>query len=534
MGSFFDKINLMGDNMPRAFTKPEQNKLLENPYIIHVSSRRIKFDKKVLEQITATCKSIPDIRNLLSQLGIPQIALSNSRVNKLYMRYVYKGGSARSKMPRKYFNDQEIKQLNKLDVVSKVTSSTITYSADFKVQISNCKTLTEARKLMNKNNVPLDVIGERRFENSYYRLRDQKKKKGDASFSSEQRGRKPSTNVASYQNLTDSEKVAILEKRLNERDEEVEFLKKYMPSLQSLRISPKEWYEAIMLACKDGNGVPYRLCKAAGVDPSGYYHHINRVNNKSEKIIRDDLILADIQYIQKMHKQTKGYRQITMELNIFYATMELPNVNTKRILRLMRENELLAVIRAKSPYKNIWKATVEDKISPNLLNREFKSGDVLQKILTDISYLRCKFGFVYLSAAKDSVTNEIVAFNVKDNLGLDLSLDILDELSKLKLATNVMVHSDQGVHYTAKRYRELMEELGLIQSMSRRGNCWDNAPMESFFGHMKDELDFMQYETLEEVQYAVKQYMIYYNQERPQWNLKKMTPVQYKHHLSVI
>ncbi len=133
-------------------------------------------------------------------------------------------------------------------------------------------------------------------------------------------------------------------------------------------------------------------------------------------------------------------------------------------------------------------------MAPNCLNREFKTGESLQKILTDISYLRCKFGFVYLSAAKDSVTNEIVAFNVKDNLGLDLSLDILDELSKVKLASNAMVHSDQGVHYTSKRYRELMDTLGLTQSMLRRGNCWDNAPMESFFGHLKDELDFMQCE----------------------------------------
>ncbi len=125
-------------------------------------------------------------------------------------------------------------------------------------------------------------------------------------------------------------------------------------------------------------------------------------------------------------------------------------------------------------------------------------------------------------------TNEIVAFNVKDNLGLDLSLEILDELSKLKLALNVMIHSDQGVHYTAKRYRETMADYGIIQSMSRICNCWDNAPMKSFFGHMKDEMDFMQYETLEDVQYAVKQYMIYYNHERPQWNLKKLTPVKYK------
>lgn len=179
----------------------------------------------------------------------------------------------------------------------------------------------------------------------------------------------------------------------------------------------------------------------------------------------------------------------------------------------------------------MWKATKEDKVSSNKLNREFTTGSAGDKILTDIPYLPCKFGFVYLSAAKDSVTIEIVAHNVHNNLGLDLSLDILRELSENKLIPNPLIHSDQGVHYTAKCYRELLDELGFEQSMSRRGNCWDNAPMESFFGHMKDEIDFIQFDTLEEVQLAVKEYMIYYNYERPQWILKKMTPAEYRNHL---
>lgn len=96
-----------------------------------------------------------------------------------------------------------------------------------------------------------------------------------------------------------------------------------------------------------------------------------------------------------MYNQTKGYRQVTMGINYFYSTIGLTNVSSKLVLRLMWENDLLAVIRVKNPYKNIWKATVEDKASQNVLNREFKTLEVLQKILTDISYLRCKFGFVY-------------------------------------------------------------------------------------------------------------------------------------------
>ena len=521
----------MGDNMPRAFTKPEQKELLENQYITYVSSKVVKLDKSVIEQISNSCNSTPEIRNLLIQLGIPRFVLTKSRLRSLYVRHVDKKGSIGDSMSRKYLNENEIKLLLDLDVVSKVTPSTVTFTSDFKVKIANCMSLTQARELMLENDVPINIIGDKRLENTYYRLREQKKNKGNASFSYEQRGRKPSINAASYQQLSDAEKVAILEQRLNERDEEVEFLKKYMPSLQSCKTRPKHWYRAIWLACKDGTYNPNRLCKAAGVDPSGYYHYNNNMVNKSQKSIDDDKILADIKYLQKLHKQTLGYRVITMKINQFYDAIGLDVVNAKRILRLMREYKLLAKIRAKNPNKSIWKATEEDKTCPNILNREFKTGEPLEKILTDISYLRCKFGFVYLSAAKDSITNEIVCFNVKKNLGLDLSLDIIDELSRFNLPPNTIIHSDQGVHYTSKLYRKNVSNLGLTQSMSRRGNCWDNAPMESFFGHMKDELDFMQYETFEDVQYAVKQYMIYYNQERPQWSLKKMTPVQYKHHL---
>lgn len=182
-------------------------------------------------------------------------------------------------------------------------------------------------------------------------------------------------------------------------------------------------------------------------------------------------MLADIQFLQTKHKQTLGYRQVTMQLNRFYKKQGLDVVNCKRVVRLMRENDLLAIILRQNPYKKMWKATKEDKVSSNKLNRKFTTGFAGEKILTDISYLPCKLGFVYLSAAKDSVTREIVAHNVHNNLGLDLSLDILRELLDNKVITKPLIHSDKGVHYTAKRYRELLEKFGFEQSMSRRGKC---------------------------------------------------------------
>ncbi|WP_460289444.1 IS3 family transposase, partial [Clostridium sp. CTA-7] len=92
-------------------------------------------------------------------------------------------------------------------------------------------------------------------------------------------------------------------------------------------------------------------------------------------------------------------------------------------------------------------------------------------------------------------------------------------------------HSDQGAHYTSPKFQKLVKDCGLGQSMSRRGNCWDNAPQESFFGHFKDEVNIKPCQTLEDLRNEIDQYMTYYNEYRYQWNLKKMTPVQYRNHL---
>jgi transposase InsO family protein len=94
-----------------------------------------------------------------------------------------------------------------------------------------------------------------------------------------------------------------------------------------------------------------------------------------------------------------------------------------------------------------------------------------------------------------------------------------------------MIHSDQGVHYTNPLYIEMVKQLKMIQSMSRKGNCIDNAPIESFFGHLKDDVDYKSCKTFEELHSLTEEYVRYYNHQRKQWELKKMTPVDYRNHL---
>ncbi|MET3699766.1 integrase-like protein [Bacillus oleivorans] len=141
----------------------------------------------------------------------------------------------------------------------------------------------------------------------------------------------------------------------------------------------------------------------------------------------------------------------------------------------------------------------------------------------------------YLSTIKDGSTNEILAFHVLEQISLDLAIDTLKKLMKnrnfKKAADGAFIHSDQGFHYTSPTYQKIVKDYKLGQSMSRRGNCWDNEPQESFFGHFKDEAQIKSCETLEKLKREINDYINYYNKDRYQWNLKKMTPVQYRDHL---
>lgn len=152
--------------------------------------------------------------------------------------------------------------------------------------------------------------------------------------------------------------------------------------------------------------------------------------------------------------------------------------------------------------------------------------------ITFLPYGRSKMA--YLSTILDSSTGELLAYNLSNRLTMSLATDTIHNLIKqrrLKLQKDAFIHSDQGSHYTSPKYQELLKKKGLGQSMSRRGNCWDNAPQESFYGHMKDHVISRNCSTLEELKLEIDRYIRYYNHYRYQWGRQKMTPVQYRNHL---
>jgi len=275
------------------------------------------------------------------------------------------------------------------------------------------------------------------------------------------------------------------------------------------------------------------LCVAAGVSRSGYYNYFSKksVEQRQRREQADKILRANILKAYKFKGRKKGARQIKMTLVGQYKI----TYNLKRIRRIMKKYHIICPIRKANPYKKIIKATIEHATLPNLLNRNFKQDIPGKVLLTDITYLFYGNGKkAYLSTIKDGSTNEILAYNISSSLAIELATDTLHNLmkTKVKFPEGALIHSDQGVHYTSPIYQKLVKKYGLEQSMSRRGNCWDNAPQESFFGHFKDEAYIKQCNTLEELKFEIKQYMNYYNKYRYQWNLKKMTPVEYRNHLN--
>lgn len=207
-------------------------------------------------------------------------------------------------------------------------------------------------------------------------------------------------------------------------------------------------------------------------------------------------------------------------------------MNTKKIRRIMKKYGIKTKIRQKNPYKEIMKKTKEHTTCANILNREFKQTKPLTTLCTDITYLyygKCEKA--YLSVVKDIATGEIVAYNVSKHLTMPIVLDTIKKLDNVINLKNVLIHSDQGFHYTNPEYRQLLKDKKVIQSMSRKGNCIDNAPMESFFGHFKDEVNYKDCKTFKELVEIIDKYMYYYNNERYQWSKNKMTPVEYRSHL---
>lgn len=264
------------------------------------------------------------------------------------------------------------------------------------------------------------------------------------------------------------------------------------------------------------------LCLFLGCSRAGYYKWQKRQHIKTAKD-NDDEVLAD--YILKIYRRRKiyGYRRITNRLLRRYHL----KANHKRVRRLMLMLGIHSIIRRRRYPKPIGIFTPVK--CPNLLQRIFGASQPRQKLVTDITYLFVGRQRYYLAAIVDLFNNQVVSYHLSDSPDLRLVLITLGKwLDKEKDVQGAIVHSDQGATYTSPLYSNVLKRHGIIQSMSPPGSPLDNAPMESFLGHLKCEAIYPNdIRSFEELQSIVDEYIVFYNHERPQCRLNGCAPVEF-------
>ena len=269
------------------------------------------------------------------------------------------------------------------------------------------------------------------------------------------------------------------------------------------------------------------LCQIAGVSRSGYYNWLNNADKRQQREEADQADFDRVLAAYRFRGYAKGARGIHMRL-----LHEGLRMNVKKIRRLMKKYGLVCPIRKPNPYRKLMRDMRTNHVAKNEVNREFRLHGARKILLTDITYLFYRNGKCYLSTILDAYTKEILAYRVSASLEVKFVLETVDRLTAahgMTLDNETIIHSDQGSHYTSFAFIQKLRDEEFVQSMSRKGNCWDNAPQESFFGHMKDEISYevSKCRSYPEVEAIVDDWIDYYNNDRYQWDLLKLSPAEF-------
>lgn len=253
---------------------------------------------------------------------------------------------------------------------------------------------------------------------------------------------------------------------------------------------------------------------------STYYRY---ASGKSPKIDRWADVRPLIREVFSRTPNGMGYRQVAMALRFEQGL----SISGKTVLKLMREEGLVCQIRRKR--YNSYRGE-EGNIAKNVLNRDFVAKEPMKKLVTDVTEFKVAGAKAYLSPVMDLYNNEIVAWSVARNANMVQTMEMLDRLEPC-LQGPALLHSDQGWQYQQLSFQKRLKQMGLTQSMSRKATCLDNACMEGFFGHLKDEFfRGQEFTSFDDFKDRLDAYIAYWNTQRYQVCLKGMTPVQYRGH----
>lgn len=252
---------------------------------------------------------------------------------------------------------------------------------------------------------------------------------------------------------------------------------------------------------------------------STFYYYLKQGNRQD----RYSQIKEAIKSTYIVHKGRYGYRRITLSIR-----KDGYKINHKTVYRLMGDLGLKSLIRVKKyrSYKG-----ENGKIAQNVLERNFKAVKPFQKWSTDVTEFRVKDKKIYLSPIIDLFNQEIISYNLSDRPNFRGVMEMLDKaIGKLDNdSSGLILHSDQGWQYQMLQYQNKLKQNGIIQSMSRKGNCLDNAIIENFFGTLKSELYYQKkYESSDQLKKDIREYIEYYNNNRIKLNLNGMSPMEYR------
>lgn len=258
--------------------------------------------------------------------------------------------------------------------------------------------------------------------------------------------------------------------------------------------------------------------KLAGIPRSTYYYYV-KLGMKPDKYGK---IKEQIIHIYHENRGRLGYRRITMELHNCGCC-----INHKTVQRLMKELGIMCRVRMKK-YRS-YKGEV-GKVAPNLLNRDFEATMPNQKWVTDITEFSLFGQKIYLSPILDLYSRDIVSYTISASPSLSLVTSMLNKaFDHIPDNTSLILHSDQGWQYQHRHSQRILKAKGIRQSMSRKGNCLDNAVMESFFGLLKSELLYLQeFDSMEHFEAELLDYLEYYNRRRIKAKLKGLSPASHR------
>lgn len=253
---------------------------------------------------------------------------------------------------------------------------------------------------------------------------------------------------------------------------------------------------------------------------STFYYYSKKVREQDKY----QLTKVQIHKIYTIHKGRFGYRRITLQLK-----RDGIEINHKTVLKLMGEMQLKSLVRIKK-YRS-YRGEL-GRIAPNILNRNFKADRPDKKWATDVTEFNVKGKKLYLSPIIDLFNQEIISYDLSDRPIFKGVMDMLKKaLPQAKDSSELILHSDQGWQYQMRKYRLMLKANGITQSMSRKGNCLDNAIIENFFGTLKSELFYLnKYESTDQLKKDIADYIGYYNNERIKLNLNGMSPIEYRAH----